>query len=69
VHLKEGSASGLRHGDGPGINDEAIGADQRSGQPNKIGKAWNDMQYAFFIHEEVKIVANLCRRHGNEGGR
>lgn len=45
VHLKEGSASGLRHGDGPGITDEAVGADQRSGQPNKIGKAWNNMQH------------------------
>ena len=44
VHLKEGSASGSGYGNGPGMKDEGMGADQRSVQPNKIGKAFNDMK-------------------------
>ena len=49
VHLKEGSASGTGHGDGPGIKNEGMGEDQRPVQPNNIGKAFNDMKYVSSI--------------------
>ena len=44
MHLKEGSASGTGHGDGPGIKNEGMGEEQRAGRPNGIGRAWNDMK-------------------------
>lgn len=49
VHLKEGAASGTGHGDGPGIKNEGMGEDQRPVQPNKIGKAFNDMKSVPFL--------------------
>lgn len=46
-----------------------MGEDQRPTQPNKIGKAFNDMKYALLTPEGELSLANKGCRYGNESGK